>query len=87
MANIKSALKRIRQTEKRTERNKHTKSTMRTYAKKVLVAVEKGDHGAAMAALKEATSVIDTTAQKGVIHKKHAARRIKRLNAAVKAIA
>ncbi|MBF0143934.1 MAG: 30S ribosomal protein S20 [Magnetococcales bacterium] len=87
MANIKSALKRVRQTVKRTARNKDAKSRMRTFSKKVLQAVESGDINAAQAALREAVSVVAVSARKGVIHSNQAARRMRRLNARVKQLA
>ncbi|MBF0108542.1 MAG: 30S ribosomal protein S20 [Magnetococcales bacterium] len=86
MANIKSAIKRNRQTEKLTQRNREVKSRYRTYSKKVLEAVRSGNLETAQAALKEATSVIAVTARKGVIHPNQASRRISRLNARVKAM-
>ncbi|HAT50102.1 MAG: 30S ribosomal protein S20 [Magnetococcales bacterium] len=87
MANIKSAIKRNRQTEKLTQRNREVKSRYRTYAKKVLEAVKSGNVELAQTAMKEATSVITVTARKGVIHRNQASRRISRLNAMVKAMA
>lgn len=87
MANIKSAIKRNRQTEKLTQRNREVKSRYRTYAKKVLEAVKSGNVELAQVAMKEATSVITVTARKGVIHRNQASRRISRLNAKVKAMA
>ncbi|MBF0141166.1 MAG: 30S ribosomal protein S20 [Magnetococcales bacterium] len=86
MANIKSAIKRNRQTVKLTQRNREVKSRYRTYTKKVLEAVKEGNIELAKAAMKEATSVIAVTARKGVIHRNQAARRISRLNARVKAM-
>nr|CRH07947.1 30S ribosomal protein S20 [Candidatus Magnetococcus massalia] len=87
MANHKSALKRIRQTVKRTERNKQAKASMRTFTKKVASAIEAGDVESAQSALREASAVIAKTAQRGIIHKNQAARRISRLNAGVKKLA
>ncbi|MBF0422208.1 MAG: 30S ribosomal protein S20 [Magnetococcales bacterium] len=87
MANIKSAIKRNRQTVKLTQRNREDKSRYRTYAKKVLEAIKGGNVEGAREALREATSVIAITARKGVIHRNQAARRISRLNARVKAMA
>lgn len=86
MANIKSAIKRNRQTVKLTQRNREVKSRYRTYTKKVLEAVKEGNIEMAQAAMREATSVIAVTARKGVIHRNQAARRISRLNARVKAM-
>ncbi|HIJ85982.1 MAG: SSU ribosomal protein S20P [Magnetococcales bacterium] len=86
MANIKSAMKRNRQTVKLTQRNREVKSRFRTYSKRVLEAVKSGNVETAQAAMKEAVSVITVTARKGVIHRNQASRRISRLNAKVKAM-
>jgi len=86
VANIKSAIKRNRQTVKLTQRNREIKSRFRTYSKKVLEAVKGGNIEMARAALREATSVIAVTARKGVIHPNQAARRVSRLSARVKAM-
>ncbi|MBF0444286.1 MAG: 30S ribosomal protein S20 [Magnetococcales bacterium] len=87
MANIKSAIKRIRQTEKQTLRNSKIKSRLRTFCKRVLTTVEAGDVAAAQTALKEAISELAISARKGIIHKNQAARRSQRLNAKVKQLA
>lgn len=79
MAHHKSAIKRIKQNEKRNARNRHQKSTLKTYVKRVREAVESKDKEAALAALKLAIPVIDKTATKGVIHKSNASRSVSRL--------
>ena len=79
MANHKSALKRIRQNDKRRDRNRFWKSTMRSSSKSVRAAVEAGDETLAREALREATSMIARVATKGVIHKRTASRRVSRL--------
>ncbi len=79
MAHHKSAIKRIKQNEKRNARNRHQKSTLKTYIKRVREAVESKDKEAAVAALQAAIPVIDKTATKGVIHKANAARNVSRL--------
>lgn len=78
MANIKSQIKRNRQTEKRNARNKAVRSELKT---RVKVALAKGEAGAedATAAARLATKRIDKAAAKGVIHKNGAARRKSRL--------
>ena len=83
MANIQSAEKRNRQRLKRRARNVHHLSTVRTYVKRVRTALEAKDGDKAKTALKEATRVIDKAAQKGVLDKKSAARKISRLTVAV----
>lgn len=79
MANHKSALKRIKQTAVRTERNRFVRGTMRTYVRAVRDAVATGDKAASQAALHAAIRKIDKAATKGVIHRKQASRRISRL--------
>ncbi|NJD37825.1 MAG: 30S ribosomal protein S20 [Geobacter sp.] len=79
MAHHKSAIKRIKQNEKRNARNRHQKSTLKTYIKRVREAVESKDKEAAVAALKAAIPVIDKTATKGVIHSSNASRNVSRL--------
>lgn len=83
MANHKSALKRIRQTAKRTARNRHTRATMRTFIKKVRSAIDAGNAAEAQGALPEAARKIAKAASKGVIHKNQARRRISRLAKAI----
>jgi len=86
MATHKDALKRHRQSLKRRARNRHYRTMMRNRVKAVRTAVDEGDLPAAQEAFKEAMSVIHRVASKGVIHRNQAARRISRLNAAVKAL-
>ena len=86
MANTKSAKKAARQAVKRAEVNKSRKSRMRSYVKKVEDAISSGDAAAATVALKAAEPVIMRTAQKGLVHKNAASRKVSRLAARVKAI-
>ena len=79
MANHKSALKRIKQNEKKYERNKHVRSTLRTFIKYVREAVAGKDPAAAQKALAAAIPVIDSAATKGVIHRSNASRNVSRL--------
>ncbi|MEM1417964.1 MAG: 30S ribosomal protein S20 [Myxococcota bacterium] len=79
MANHASAKKRIRQTAKRTLRNKHIRTTVRTYVKRVRQAIEAGDQAAAQETLKVATRGIDMAVSKGVYHRKTGSRYISRL--------
>jgi small subunit ribosomal protein S20 len=79
MAQHKSALKRIRQNQKRYERNRLVKTSMRTAIKKVNMAVANNDGTAAQAAMHTAISLIDKAASKGVIHPNTAARNVSRL--------
>ncbi len=79
MANHKSALKRIRQTAKRTEHNRAIRSRARTFVKKARVAIDGGNAQSAEEATRLAIQELDKTASKGVIHKRNAARRKSRL--------
>ena len=76
MANIKSAIKRNRQNEKRRLANKHVRSQVRTETKKALEAAGTDESAEA---LRVAVKNIDKAAAKGVIHKNAAARRKSRL--------
>ena len=87
MANTASARKRIRQNERRTERNKARTSRMRTFIKKVETAVASGNKEAAATALREAQPELQRGIGKGVAHKNTVARKISRLSARVKALA
>lgn len=80
MANHKSALKRIRQNEKRRLYNKMYRSRARTFVKKARTLIVAGkSQDDAIAATKEAMRELDMAASKGVIHKRNAARRKSRL--------
>ena len=87
MANTASARKRIRQTAVRTERNQARKSRMRTFIKKVEMAIAGGDKAAAAAALQAAQPEMQRAADKGVIHDNTVARKISRLSARIKSLA
>ena len=86
MANSAQAKKRARQAEKHREHNASYRSMFRTFVKKVLNAIKAGDKGAAETAYKQAVSIIDKTAGKGLIHKNKASRHKSRLNARVRAM-
>jgi small subunit ribosomal protein S20 len=86
LANIASAEKANRQRIRHRERNLYHLTTMRSAVKKVRTAITAKDAKAAQAALAPAVKVIDKTAQKGVIDKKTAARKISRLTLAVNAL-
>jgi small subunit ribosomal protein S20 len=79
MANTKSAKKAARQTVRRTAANKTRRSRMRSSVRKVEEAITSGNKEAARAALKEAEPVIARTAQKGMVHRKSASRKVSRL--------
>ena len=79
MANIKSAIKRNKQNEKRRLRNRVYRGSTRTYIARARVALNGQDPVAAEAATMTAVAALDKAAQKGVIHKNNAARRKSRL--------
>ena len=87
MANTTSAKKATRKIVRRTEVNKARRSRMRTYLRKVEEALASGDQSAAAAALKAAQPEIMRAAQKGVVHKNTASRKVSRLSARVSALA
>ncbi len=87
MANTVQAKKRARQAEVHRQHNAALRSTLRTHIKKVLKALESKDKAAAQTAFKEAMSVIDRVANKGIIHRNSAARHKSRLNQRLRALA
>ena len=86
MANTASARKRIRQIERRTERNQARKSRMRTFVRKVESAIAGGDKEAAAAALRAAQPEMQRAAGKGVVHRNTVARKLSRLSARIKTL-
>lgn len=83
MANHASALKRNRQTEKRTARNQALRSRLRHVVRTVRRAVAGRDLAAAETGLRDATRALDKAVTKGLIHRNNASRRIARLAHAV----
>ncbi len=81
MANHKSAEKRIRQTKKRTIRNRFYKTRIKNITRAVLEAIEKKDIEAAEKAFKIANKNFHKYVSKGVLKKNAAARRVSRLHA------
>jgi small subunit ribosomal protein S20 len=79
MANTKSAKKATRKIGRRTEVNKTRRSRMRTFVRSVEDAIANGDKTAAAAALKAAEPELIRAAQKGVVHKRTASRKVSRL--------
>ena len=86
MANHKSAEKRIRQTERRTEVNRARVSRIRTFVKKVELAIASGDKSAAADAFKEAQPELQRGVVKGVVHRNTVARKLSRLSARIKVL-
>ena len=83
LANIKSAKKRIRQTEKRTAHNRMYVSAARTYVKRTRQLIADGKLDEAETAANMAYKTLDKAARKHVIHPRNAARRKGRLMAAL----
>lgn len=86
MANTSSAKKAVRQAARRTEVNKARKSNMRSSVRKVEQAINSGDRTAAEQALKIAEPALMRSAQKGVLHKNAAARKVSRLAQRIKSL-
>ncbi|WP_455384857.1 30S ribosomal protein S20 [Acidihalobacter prosperus] len=86
MANIISAKKRARQAVVRREHNVMLTSRMRTAVKKVLKAIQSGDKTVAEQAYRAAMPVVDSSVNKGLIHRNKAARHKSRLNARIRAM-
>lgn len=84
MANHFSALKRARQTEKRTVQNRANKSSFRTALRKFRTALDSGDSAQAKSLYGETVSLIDKAVRQGTIHKNTAARYKSRLSARMK---
>lgn len=79
MANHKSAIKRHKQSIKRTARNRAVKTRIKNVIKSVYTAITSNEYEKAEQLLITATSTIDKAAKKGVIHWKKAARKVSRL--------
>ena len=86
MANTASARKRIRQTEKRTIRNRARKSRVRTFLRKVEQAIAGGNQDAAREALRAAQPELQRAVTKGVLHRNTVSRKLSRLSARIKAL-
>ncbi len=86
MANHKSALKRIKQSAKKYERNKVVRTSVKKVVKEVKAAVAEGAVEESVKSFRTAKSVITKAANKKVIHKNTASRKIARLSKMVKSI-
>jgi small subunit ribosomal protein S20 len=86
MANHFSALKRARQTEKRTARNRANTSRLRSALRQLREALAKGDKTAAEQVFRQTVSALDKGVQKGVVHKNTASRYKSRLSARLHAV-
>lgn len=83
MPHHKSAIKRVRQTKTRTERNKAKITMVKTAVKKVRSAISSGDKNTATSALSTAQKLLARLAKHGVIKPNTAARKTGRLAKAV----
>jgi small subunit ribosomal protein S20 len=86
MAHHDSAKKRIRRNTRQEAVNRARRSRIRTFVKKVELALAAGDKDAAAAAFKDAQPELQRGVTKGIVHKNTASRRISRLNARLKAL-
>jgi small subunit ribosomal protein S20 len=86
MANHFSALKRARQTERRTVRNRANSSRLRTQLRELRETIAKGDKQAAEQLYRVTVSVLDKAIQKGTLHENTASRYKSRLAARVSAM-
>ena len=87
MANTSSAKKAVRKIARRTAINRSRRSQMRTYLRKVEEAIATGSKTAATAALDAAAPLLMRAAQKGIVHKNTASRKVSRLTKRVRALA
>jgi small subunit ribosomal protein S20 len=90
LANTKSALKRMRSSEKRRLRNRRVRSETRTYIKRARAQIEAGELEEAQKSVAQAVRALDKAAEKGILHKNSAARRksrlMQKLNQAIKTV-
>lgn len=86
MANHFSALKRARQTETRTARNRANTSRLRSSLRELRETLATGDRTTAEQAYRKTVSALDKAIQKGIIHQNTASRYKSRLSARVKAL-
>jgi small subunit ribosomal protein S20 len=86
MANHFSALKRARQTEKRTARNRASTSQVRSALRTMRESLAKGEKAAAEQTYRQTVSALDKAIQKGVLHENTASRYKSRLSARLNAL-
>ncbi len=86
MANTTSAKRATRVAKRRTEANKSRRSRMRSTVRTVEEAIASGNKDVAAAALSAVEPVLARSAQKGLLHKKAASRKVSRLSARVKSM-
>ena len=86
MANHLSALKRARQTERRTTRNRANTSALRTQLRELRETIAKGDKATAEQMYRKTVSALDKAIQKGTLHENTASRYKSRLGTRVGAM-
>ncbi|AWM85555.1 30S ribosomal protein S20 [Microvirga sp. 17 mud 1-3] len=86
MANTVSAKKMTRKIAKRTAVNRSRRSRMRTFLRKVEEAISSGNQTEAVAALRAAEPELMRAAQKGIVHKNTASRKVSRLALRIKTL-
>ena len=86
MANLSSSKKMVRKIIKRTERNKSLRTNVRTYIRRFDEAVSSGENNEAQIAFNKIEPKLMKLAQKGIIHKKNASRKISRLSKKLKSL-
>ena len=86
MANHVSALKRVRQTERKTTRNRINSSRLKTSLRRLREAISAGDSAKAADAYRSTTSAIDKAVKQGVIHNNAGSRYKQRLSARLKSV-
>ena len=86
MANLSSSKKMVRKIAKRTERNKSLKTNVRTYIKRFEEAVASGESNEAKIAFRLVQPKLMKLAQKGIVHKKNASRKISKLSKKLKSL-
>lgn len=79
----KQVIKRVKQAKKRTERNRHYKSNMKSMTKLILEYIQKKESDKANKILTKVVSAIDTCAKRNIIHKNNAARKKARIQKAL----
>lgn len=87
MANHKSAEKRIRQTKKRTQRNRYYKTRIKNMTRSFKEALDAKDISKAQELFKQINQNFHSYASKGILTKNTAARKVSRLNASIKKLA
>jgi len=86
MANSAQAKKRARQAVAQNAHNSALRTRLRSAIKKVRKAIQAGDKATASTVYKKSVSIIDSVADKDIVHKNKAARHKSRLSAAIKAM-